>query len=77
MFQRQGMILKGCMAVGHGRVAGVAGFRRKTEIRHVQAPQLETRRFRPAGRQVLRMPGMQRQQEKKHQAGSDEQQKLQ
>lgn len=40
MFQRQGMLLKRSMAVSHGRVAGVAGLRRKTKISHVQVLQL-------------------------------------
>jgi hypothetical protein len=45
MFQRQGMILKGSVTVGHGRMTGVSGFRRKTEVSHVQIPQLEPLQF--------------------------------
>lgn len=38
MLQTQGVILEGGVAVGHGRVAGVAGFGEEAEIREAQFP---------------------------------------
>lgn len=68
MFQRQGMLLKGGVAVGHRRMAGVAGLRRKTEIRNLQIPQLRRLQVRITTTLQLLMAGMQRQQQKNGQA---------
>jgi hypothetical protein len=38
VLQAQGVILEGGVAVGHGRVAGVAGFGEEAEIREAQFP---------------------------------------
>lgn len=36
MIQSRGMVLEGRMAVGHGGMAGVAGFREQAEVREAQ-----------------------------------------
>jgi hypothetical protein len=36
MIQAHGMVLEGGVAVGHGRVAGVAGFGEEAEIREAE-----------------------------------------
>jgi hypothetical protein len=72
MFQRQGMFLKRGMPVGHGRVAGVAGLRGKTEIGNVQIPQL----LPLANRVKLPVAGMQRQQQKYGQSCCGKEQEL-
>lgn len=77
MFQRQRMILKGCVTVSHGRMAGVAGFCRKTEVRHAQVPQVESLQLYFPLCTTLRLSCMQRQQQEESQACSDKQEKLQ
>lgn len=43
MVQADGMVLEGRMAVGHGRVAGIAGFGDEAEVCETQAlDQLDT-----------------------------------
>lgn len=37
MVQADGMVLEGGMTIGHGRVAGIAGFGEEAEIRETQA----------------------------------------
>lgn len=76
MFKRQRMILKSGVAIGHGRVAGVAGLCCYTEISNVQALQLC--RLRPHGHFRLQLPmtGMQRQRQKNSQGCCGEQQEL-
>jgi hypothetical protein len=71
MFQRQGMFLKGGVAVGHGRMAGVTGLSRQTKIGHMQVSQLRRLQLCVS----LSMTGMQRQQQKESQTCRSEQQK--
>lgn len=59
MFKRQRMILKSGVAIGHGRVAGVAGLSGKTEISNVQAPQLFRLRPHCSFRELLLVTGVQ------------------
>jgi hypothetical protein len=76
MFQRQGMFLKWGVAVGQGRVAGVAGFRRKTEIGQLQILQLADLSPLCSFCTLLGMVGVKRQQEKGCQSDGREQEEL-
>lgn len=76
MFQRQRMFLEGRMAVGHGRMARIAGLRRKTEISHPQIAQLREPQIYVTAR-LLHVAGMQRQQQEQCQACRSKQQVLQ
>ena len=71
MFQGQGMILKRGVTVGHSRVTCITGFRNKTKIRHVQAPQL----LQLISRMLSGITGMQGQQQEDRQACCRKQQK--
>jgi hypothetical protein len=72
MFKRQWMLLERGMVIGQCRVAGIAGLRGKTEIGQLQAPQLRDL----TAEVLLRMTGMQRQQQKERQTNCGKQQKL-
>lgn len=76
MFQRQRMFLKRRVAIGHGRMAGVAGLGRETEIRHVEPLKFGTLRSRGSARAFLGMAGMQREQQEDDQVCCSEQQEL-
>lgn len=76
MFKRQRMFLKSGVAIGHSRVAGVAGLRCKAEISNVQAPQLRRLRFHNRFREMLLVAGMQRQRQKSSQSYGNKQQEL-
>ena len=75
MFQRQRVFLEGGMAIGHSRMASVAGFRGKAEVRNMQVSQLRFMLSVVAIKALPGVTGMQRQQQECGQSGCNEQYK--